>query len=219
MQSPPGAETVIDGRRYLYFAGTGYLGLQGHPAVVAAARRRSSDMEFTRPRRGPAFGTSPPVAEVERRAAQFLGAEEALYLISGYAVNFAIAAAISPAVDLALIDEAAHDCLRESTRWLESLKRPPLVFRHRDAAHLDELLGENLQRGWRPLVMTDGLFPVSGQLAPLVDYLSLLQSHSGGMLLVDDAHGLATLGPKGRGSLELAGVSAGRDQSRSRRTG
>ena len=73
MESPPGAETTLNGRPYLYFAGTGYLGLQGHPALAAAARDAIDRYGIhTATSRG-GFGTSPPVREVEQRAARFLG--------------------------------------------------------------------------------------------------------------------------------------------------
>ncbi len=210
MESPPGAETVLNGRSYLYFAGTGYLGLQGHPALVAAATAAAQKYGVHTATTRSGFGTSPPVREVEERAAQWLGTESALYLVSGYAGNFAVAAALSSAVDLVLVDEFAHDCLREATRWLDHLQRPPLVFRHRDAAHVRELLRAQLPRGGRPLLLTDGLFPVSGNLAPLADYLSILGHYEGAMLHVDDAHAVGALGALGRGSLELAGVPAER---------
>ena len=94
--------------------------------------------------------------------------------------NFAIAAAVRTAqFDVALVDESAHDCLREATRWLDGLQRPPLVFRHRDARHLAELLRARVAAGERPLVMTDGVFAASGRLAPLSDYLEILEFLSG----------------------------------------
>lgn len=133
-----------------------------------------------------------------------------MYLVSGYAGNFAIAAALSAYVDLVLADESAHDCLRESARWLDRLKQRPLLFRPRDAGHAQELLQKHARPGVRPLLMTDGVSPMSGNLAPLTDYLSILGPYDGAMLHVDDAHGLATLGERGRGSLELAGVAAER---------
>ena len=172
--SPPGAETVLNVRRYLYFAGTGYLGLQGHPAVVAAARDAATKYGVHTATTRAGFGTSPPVREVEERSARLMGTERATYLVSGYAGNFGVAAALSSAVDLVLVDELGHDCLREATRWLDGLQRPPLVFRHRDASHVRELLAAHARPGVRPLVMTDGVFPVSGRLAPLADYLEIL---------------------------------------------
>jgi glycine C-acetyltransferase/8-amino-7-oxononanoate synthase len=100
--------------------------------------------------------------------------------------------------------------LRDAARWLERLQHPPIFFRHRDAGHVSELLDAHLRPGWRAMVMTDGVFAVSGRLAPLADYLSVLDRCEGSMLLVDDAHGLAVLGERGRGSLELAGIDSAR---------
>ncbi|MEX0977300.1 MAG: aminotransferase class I/II-fold pyridoxal phosphate-dependent enzyme, partial [Pirellulales bacterium] len=118
--------------------------------------------------------------------------------------------AIAADVELVLLDEWAHDCLREATRHLDQLKQPPIVFRHRDAGHVAELLAAHVQPGWRAMIMTDGVFSVSGHIAPLADYLSILDRYDGSMLLVDDSHGLAVLGEEGRGSLEWAGVAAQR---------
>jgi 7-keto-8-aminopelargonate synthetase-like enzyme len=206
MQSAPGAETVLNGRRYLYFAGTGYLGLQGHPEVIAAAATAAQRYGLhTATSRG-GFGTSPPVAEVEQRAASLLASDEAAYFVSGYAVNFAIAAGLAGAASLAFVDEHAHHSVRESTVCLTQLMRPAMAFRHRDANHLAELLRAHVRGGSRPLVLTDGVFAVSGRLAPLADYLDVLARYDGALLHVDDAHGLAVLGALGRGSLELAGV-------------
>lgn len=208
MQSPPGAETVLNGRRYLYFAGTGYLGLQGHPDVIAAERAAVDlyGVHTATSRNG--YGTAPPHDEVERRAAEFLGAESALYLVTGYGVNFAIAAALSPVVDFVVMDETAHDCLREAARWLENLKAPPVKFRHRDVGHAAEMLKQHCRPGWRALLMADGLFPMSGSISPLAEYVDLLRNYDGSMLLVDDAHGVAGVGETGKGSLEVNGVPA-----------
>ena len=127
MESSPGPETILNGRRYLYFAGTGYLGLQGHPALLAAARDALEKYGIhTATSRG-GFGTSPPVREVESRAARFLACDEALYLVSGYAGNAAVAAALAEITDIALVDEHAHDSLREAATFLTRLQRPPIV--------------------------------------------------------------------------------------------
>jgi 7-keto-8-aminopelargonate synthetase-like enzyme len=82
------------------------------------------------------------------------------------------------------------------------------VLRHCDAGHLEELLQVHAVKRRRSLVLSDGVFPMSGHLAPLAEYLRLLGPCEGSMLLVDDAHALGVLGASGRGSLELAGVSA-----------
>jgi len=206
LESPPGAEVTFAGRAYLYFAGTGYLGLQGHPRLIAAASDAVERFGLHTATSRAGYGTSPPVADVERLAAEWLDAESSLYLISGYAGNFAIAAAIAADYDLVLIDEHAHDCLREAVRWLEPLRTPPLVFRHGDCQHAADLLARHAGPEARPLLLTDGVFAVSGDLAPIRGYLELLSQYPGAGLLVDDAHGLGALGSHGRGSLELAGV-------------
>lgn len=205
MESAPGPITVLGGRACLYFAGTGYLGLQANPEVLAAAADGAQQFGVHSATTRAGFGNSPPVLEVERRTAEFMGSEAACYLVTGYAGNFALAAAVRQDADVAFIDEAAHDCLREATRWLD-LVRPPIAFRHRDAEHLAELLSRELGPGERPIVMTDGVFAASGRLAPLADYLTALEAFESATLLVDDAHGVGVLGPQGRGSLELAGV-------------
>lgn len=206
MESPPGPETVLNGRRYLYFAGTGYLGLQGHPEVIAAAQNAVARLGVHSATSRNGYGMTAEVAEVERRAAEFFRTERALYVVSGYACNFAIASALSEVVDIVVMDEIAHNCLREAIGSLHHLKQPPVVFRHRDAAHLKSLLAEHVPPGTRPLVMTDGVFPMSGKLAPIAEYLAALKPYDGSMLLVDDAHGMAAMGERGGGTLELAGI-------------
>src|SRR5262245_28491450 len=99
MESPPSTETVIDGVRYLYFAGTSYFGLAAHPEVIeagcAALREFGVHTATTRAR----FGTSPPVLAVEELAARYFGTEDAFYFGSGYAANHIMVAALAPVAD------------------------------------------------------------------------------------------------------------------------
>ena len=122
MQSPPGPETIIDGVRYLYFAGTSYLGLAAHPEVIEAGceamRRYGVHSATTRAR----FGTIPPVLEVEQRAAEFFGTEDAFYFGSGYIANHIMVAALAPEVDAVLVDEAAHYCVAEAARLSQQVE-------------------------------------------------------------------------------------------------
>jgi 7-keto-8-aminopelargonate synthetase-like enzyme len=208
MEGPPAAEAIVNGRRVLYFAGTGYLGLQSHPALIAAARQAVEQFGIHTATSRSGYGTSPPLEEVERRACEFLGAEDAMYLVSGYATNAAMAAAFAGRFDCAIIDEHAHDSLVESIAHLGPLARPAIRFRHGDADHVRDLLAGATAQGARPLVLTDGVFAASGDLAPLADYVAMMARHTAAALVVDDAHGLGVLGERGRGSLELAAVPA-----------
>src|SRR5512137_1139284 len=103
MESAPGPVTVIDGRRHFYFAGTGYLGLAGHPEVVeaACAAVRSYGVHTATSRRG--FGNNPVTLEVERRAAEFFGTEDAFYFSSGYASNHILLQSLAEQTDAGFV--------------------------------------------------------------------------------------------------------------------
>ena len=195
MQSAPGPETVIDGIRYLYFGGTSYLGLAAHPEVIeagcAALRQFGLHTATTRAR----FGTSPPVLEVERRAAEFFATEDAFYFTSGYCANHILMAALAPDADAVLVDEAAHYSVVEAARLAGARTS---LFRPRDADDLARLV-----RGHRRvLVMADAVGPSTGVLAPVPDYLRVLANCERAALMLDDAHGFGVLGPAGRGLLD-----------------
>jgi len=203
MESAPGAQTVIDGQRYLYFGGTGYLGLAGRTEIVQAAcsAARQYGIHTATSRIG--FGNSPPLVDVEHRAAEFFGTDTALYLVTGYVSNHLLVQALGTSTDVVFVDEAAHYCLNEAALLAH---RDIVRFRHRDPDSLAHRLQERLPEKGRPLVMTDGVFPVTGALAPLPDYLQVLAPYDGASLVVDDAHGIAVLGDRGRGTLEWYGL-------------
>lgn len=202
MTSSPGPTTVIDGRSYVYFAGTGYLGLAGHPEVIQAAcdAVRQYGVHTATSRTG--FGNNPATLEVEWRAAEFFGVECAFYFSSGYVANHIMLSALAERVGVVFVDEAAHYCLLEAARLLDKRVTP---FRHRDPDHLARLLSTQVRAGERPLVLTDGVFSVSGRLAPVPEYLRVLAPHKPAILHLDDAHGWGVLGENGRGVLEHFG--------------
>ena len=198
MQSPPGPETVIDGKTFLYFGGTSYLGLAAREDVIeagcTAARRYGVHSATSRAR----VGTNPPVAEVEERAARFFGKEAAFYFGSGYASNHILVSTLADRADVILVDEAAHYCVLEATR-LAGL--PVRTFHHRDA----EDLRRRLETSTRPLVMVDGANPSTGALAPIESYLDVLEPLADPALCIDDAHLFGVLGPNGRGLFDALG--------------
>lgn len=114
MQSPPGAHTLIDGRRYLYFAGTGYLGLQGHPEVIRAACEATERYGVGSATSRTGFGNTPPVLEVERRAADLFGLDGAFYFMSGYVANSILILAFAETFDAVFVDELSHYCVFEA---------------------------------------------------------------------------------------------------------
>ena len=206
MQSPPGPSTVIDGRRYLYFVGTGYLGLQGHPELIRAMCEAAQQYGIGSATTRAGFGNTQPTLDVERLAAELLAAEAAFYLPSGYPAAGVLAAAVACDADAVFVDELSHYSVLEAAR---STTLPVTRFAHREADHLRAALQNHLGPGQRPLVMTDGVFAARGRIAPLADYLDALSHYPGAMLLVDDAHALGVLGANGRGTFEHAGLYQG----------
>lgn len=205
MQTPPGPLTIVDGKQYLYFAGTGYLGLQGHPAVIAAACEAAEEYGTgsATSRTHTGFGNTPPVLLVEEEAAELFGCEAALYVPAGYLAPQVLLATLRGTCDVALLDEHCHYALRDAARILGNRV---VTFRHRDPGSLVEKLSVCDGGRRRPLVVTDGVFAATGSLAPLADYHDILRAYPGAALLVDDAHGLGVLGERGRGLLEHAGL-------------
>ena len=205
METPPGPLTVVDGRQYLYFAGTGYLGLQGRPEVVRAACQAAEQygMGSATSRSRTGLGDTPPALLVEAQAAEFFVCEAALYLPSGYLAPQALLRALHGTCDVILLDEHCHYALCDAALLAG---KPIVTFRHRDPANLLEKLHVHAAAGRRPLVATDGVFAAVGAPAPLADYHSILRAYRGAALLVDDSHGIGVLGEGGRGLLEHAGL-------------
>jgi 8-amino-7-oxononanoate synthase len=200
MQSAPGPQTLIDGKPYLYFAGTGYLGLQGHPQLADAAY----GMGTATTRAG--FGNNPVTLAVESAAAELFGTAASLYFASGYSGAAVLTRAVDGEVDAVFVDEMSHFSVMDALRLLPG---PPNVFVHRDPQALRERLAQILRPGQRPLVISDGVFPVSGAIAPVAAYLDVLKAYPEACLALDDAHGVAVLGANGRGTLEYADLFGG----------
>jgi 8-amino-7-oxononanoate synthase len=202
-ESPPGPVMRIDGREYLYFVGTTYLGLQGHPEVIRAACDGAERYGIHSGTSRAGFGNTPPVLSAERRAAEFFGCEASFFFATGYAGNEILLRAVEKNFGAFILDEHSHYSVAEAAShsgW------PVFRFRHRDAGDLAEKLRRHLQPGQRPLVMSDGVFAARGTIAPLADYCAALADYPGGGLLIDDAHGVGVLGDNGRGTLEYFGL-------------
>jgi 8-amino-7-oxononanoate synthase len=137
---------------------------------------------------------------LEAETAKFLGAEAAVIFSSGYLSDLAVAQALSGEFSHVLMDERAHVSLADAALFLGC---PVLCFRHHSVESVREAV-ERCGEGARPILLTDGMFPHDGSVAPLADYLSVLPPD--GMVLVDDAHGAGVLGENGRGTPEWAGT-------------
>jgi 7-keto-8-aminopelargonate synthetase-like enzyme len=154
------------------------------------------------------FGSTPLYLDVEKKAREFLGSEDAIYLPSGYLINIAGFQALVQLrrFDAMFVDEEAHWSI---TDFMYALQKPVYVFAHSDPEDLSRKLKANLKAGQRPLVVSDGVFPTFGKIAPLPAYLTLVEAYDG-CLWVDDCHALGVLGAHGRGTYEHYGLHSER---------
>ena len=204
-----GAQTdrvMLDGREVLLLCSNNYLGLATHPSLKKAAIRA---VELYGTGSGAArlvSGNMELHEALERRIATFKGTEAALLFNSGYAANTGIISAIAGKGDVIFSDRLNHASILDGSL----LSRAKLVrYPHNDMVALRRLLSETGTVG-RRLIVTDGVFSMDGDLAPLRDLVALKREF-GTLLMVDDAHGTGILGATGRGSGEHLGVIAGID--------
>lgn len=183
------------GRTLISFSCNDYLGLSHHPKVKAAAAAAIGAWGTGSGASRLVTGDNPLIGELETRLARLKGTEAACVFGSGYLANAGIVPTLTGEGDLILVDELAHACL-----WAGSQLSPArtVMFRHNDVAHLEQLLVELRPAHRRVLVLTDGVFSMDGDLAPLDRLTALCAAHDA-WLLSDDAHGVGVLA-EGRGS-------------------
>lgn len=207
MGSPADAWMVVDGKKVLNFCTNNYLGLANHPKMKAAAAQAIEKWGV-----GPAAvrsiaGTQALHIELERRLAEFKGVEDALYVQSGFVANQAALAPLvgvdraTGAQDVIFSDRLNHASIIDGAR-LSGAKI--IVYEHCDAADADRVIRENLPNFRRGLLVTDGVFSMDGDVAPL-DQLYEVAERYGVMTMVDDAHGEGVLG-HGKGIVRHFGL-------------
>lgn len=201
LQSAQAPEVVVDGRAYLAFCSNDYLGLANHPAVIAAFRAAANDYGVGSGASHLVNGHSQHHHELEEALAEFTGRPRALLFSTGYMANLGAVNALIGKGDAVFEDRLNHASLLDA--GLLSGARFQRYL-HSDAASL----ATKLQRSEadRKLVITDGVFSMDGDVAPLTD-LSRVTRQNGGWLMVDDAHGMGCVGETGAGCVEQQGLS------------
>lgn len=195
------ARTRYDGRDVINLASNDYLGLAAHPEVKEAAARAAREFGAGSGAVRTIAGTMTLHEELERRFAVFKGAEAALMFPSGFAANAGTVAAILTRDDVIVSDELNHASIIDGAR----LSRAEIkVFPHRDVEAADRLLAESEGKG-RKLLITDGVFSMDGDIAPLPALVEVAERH-GAIMMVDDAHASGVLGPGGKGTVAHFGI-------------
>jgi 8-amino-7-oxononanoate synthase len=190
-----GAVIERAGRRLVSFSCNDYLGLSGHPAVVAAAGAALAEDGLGAGASRLVTGNHPLHAVLEKKLAQLKGTDDALIFGSGYLANLGIVPALVGPGDLILVDALAHACLMSASRLSGAYE---IRFAHNDVGAVRAALSEHRAAHRHCLILTDGVFSMDGDLAPLPELAALAQRHDA-WLMTDDAHGLGVLGG-GRGS-------------------
>ncbi len=197
------AEVEVDGRRVLLLSSNNYLGLATHPALRAAATEAVA-------RWGCGAGASRLIAghldlhaSVERALATWKGTDAALLFPSGYQANVGAITALVGEGDHVFSDELNHASIIDGCRLSRAMVH---VYPHRDAMELERLLAATPPDG-RRLVVTDSVFSMDGDLAPLRDLVALAERYHS-WLMVDEAHATGVLGPRGAGLAEAEGLTA-----------
>jgi len=209
IDQPDGPEVMIDGRRLLMLGSNNYLGLTAHPEVKQAAAEAAH--RFGTGCTGSRFmnGTLRLHLELEARLARFVGKEQALVFSTGFQANLGTLTALAGRGDLLVADKEAHASIVDGLRLARAVKDAEVrFFRHGDVAHLEHILAATPAGAGR-LVITEGVFSMGGDLAPLPDLVACCRRH-GARLMVDDAHGLGVLGG-GRGTAFEIGCPDGVD--------
>ena len=189
------------GRRLLSFSCNDYLNLSQHPTIKAAVMTAVQEYGAGAGASRLITGNHPLYAELEARLARMKQTEAAVVFGSGYLANAGIAPVLVGPEGLVLIDELAHACLFAGAQ----LSRGRVVkFRHNDVAHVRVLLAQHRNEYDRALILTDGVFSMDGDLAPLAELNDIAQAHDA-WLMSDDAHGLGVVGG-GHGSSVATGA-------------
>jgi 8-amino-7-oxononanoate synthase len=200
-----GAETVIGNRTYLNFASYNYIGLNGDARVAIAAKaaidRYGTSVSASRP----VSGERPIHRELERALARIHGAEDAIALVSGHATNVTVIGHLLGRNDVIVHDALIHNSIVQGAT-LSGARR--VSFRHLDAEAADKALAEARPRHGRALLVIEGHYSMDGDVPDLAAFVAVARRHRA-WLMVDEAHALGVLGPRGFGSADRAGIDPG----------
>lgn len=197
-----GPHITANGRNMLLMCSNDYLGLAAHPALRTAAEEAMERCGFGSGASRLVSGTSMLHEELEKRLAVVKGTEAAILFNSGYAANTGIIPAITGNGDVILSDSLNHASIIDGCRLSNA---DVFVYRHKDAGHVESILRKNLN-AHRKLIVTDGVFSMDGDIAPLPELVELAEKYDA-ILMVDDAHGTGVLGETGRGTAEHFGLA------------
>ena len=204
LQSPQAPHIMVDGKSYLSFCSNDYLGLANHPHLIAALQQGAQQHGVGAGAAHLVSGHNATHHQLENELAAFGGKPAALLFSTGYMANLGVVQALVGKGDTVFADKLNHASLNDAMQLSRAaVKR----YRHNDMTQLAQLLKQ--AKSGRKLVITDAVFSMDGDLAPLPELLVLCEQYDA-WLLIDDAHGFGVLGEQGRGSLAHFGIASKR---------
>jgi glycine C-acetyltransferase len=202
LEGPTGARARFDGRDVINLASNNYLGLANHPRLDRAAADAALELGAGSGAVRTIAGSMTLHRALERRFAAFKHAGDALMFQSGFTANAGTVAAILSKEDVIVSDQLNHASIIDGAR----LSRAEIkVFPHKDVEAADALLTETARPGRRQLLITDGVFSMDGDIAPLPDLVEVAERH-GAIMMLDDAHATGVLGTGGAGTVDHFGL-------------
>ena len=204
LDTPQSPHIVVDGKPYLAFCSNDYLGLASHPQLIAALQQGAQQWGVGAGAAHLVSGHFAPHHQLEQQLAAFVGKPAGLLFSTGYMANLGVVQALVGKGDTVFADKLNHASLNDAMLLSRAETKR---YRHGDMAQLAQLLAQT--PSGRKLVITDAVFSMDGDIAPLREMLALCEKHDA-WLYVDDAHGFGVLGEQGRGSLSHFGTASPR---------
>lgn len=200
--SAQGARLIVDSKDVLNFCSNNYLGLANHPKIVEAAKEATKKYGV-----GPAAvrsiaGTTDLHVQLEQRLAKFKGAEDVITFQSGFTANLGTISALVGKEDVIFSDRLNHASIIDGCR-LSGAKI--VAYEHNDPGALEDVIKEHASNYRRALIITDGVFSMDGDIAPLPELVEVAKKYDI-LIMVDDAHGEGVLGKGGRGIVDHFGL-------------
>ena len=205
LQSPQEPVSVIDGKKVVNLTSNNYLDLANHPKLREAAKKAIDQWGVGTAAVRPIIGTMSIHDELERRLAAFKKQEAAVVFQSGFTVNVACCQSLMTSEqDLLISDELNHASIIDGARLAKAARK---IYKHRDMKHLKEILeSPESRKARRKMIVTDGVFSMDGDVAPLPEIMDLADKYEA-FVMVDDAHASGVMGKNGRGTPDHFGLS------------
>ncbi|WP_050614856.1 glycine C-acetyltransferase [Bacillus testis] len=196
IQSEQGSRVTIEGKEYIQLSSNNYLGLTSHPRLRKAALKAVEEFGAGTGSVRTIAGTFTMHEELEKKLADFKHTEAALVFQSGFTTNQGVLSAILSPEDVVISDELNHASIIDGIRLTKAARK---VYKHVDMVDLEKALQES-QSFRKRLIVTDGVFSMDGNIAPLPEIVRLAEKYDA-LVMVDDAHASGVLGSNGRGTV------------------